>query len=84
MSSYHYSILFTLKLPNQLETLIKKNREINKFNDVAYIISNFDQKLSISIIFFAFAHLDKYEKKIHHFSEKPRFQILSFMSSNGY
>jgi len=31
--------------------------------DVAYIIGNFDQELSISVIFSTFAHLRKYEKK---------------------
>jgi len=39
--------------------------------DVAYTIDNFDKKLSISVIFSAFAHLGKYEKNIHHFGEKP-------------
>jgi len=39
--------------------------------DVAYTIDNFDQELSISVIFSAFAHLRKYEKKMHHFGENP-------------
>jgi len=46
-------------------------RRLTNLIDVAYTIGNFDQELPISVIFSAFAHLRKYEKKIHHFGEEP-------------
>jgi len=50
-------------------------RRLTNLIDVAYTIGNFDQELPISVIFSAFTHLRKYEKKIHHFSEKPNIMM---------
>jgi len=38
-------------------------RRLTNLIDVAYTMGNFNQKLPISLIFSAFAHLRKYEKK---------------------
>jgi len=61
----------------QLETLIKKKKveRLTNLIDVAYTIGNFDQKLP-TVIFLTFVHLCKYEKKIHHFIEKPHGESM--------
>jgi len=50
-------------------------RRLTNLIDVAYTINNFDQKLSISVIFSAFAHLRKYKKKYTILVKKPPFTL---------
>jgi len=62
-----------------LETLIKRRKvgELMNLIDINYTIDNFDKELSILVIFYAFAHLGKSKKKVHHFGKKTE-DLLSY------
>jgi len=79
--SIQYSNWFKLKLSVRLTTLTKNTIVTGLMNliDVVYIIGNFDQELSISVIFYKFAHLHKSLKKLHHFSKVFRFWESQFL-----